>query len=1094
MSQQVEKLKKKAAEFEAKRQVDKAISTYLELFRVWDGGDASGFDVTLYNRVGDMLVRAGNVGDAVSVWEKAVDFYGDNGFHNNAIALCNKILRSSPGRTSIYYKLGKISAQKGFKGDAKKNYLEYADRMQKANNIDEAFRALKEFADLCPDDSDIRQMLADQLAKLGRNDEALEQLQLLYERYESMGESAAAAATVERMRSIDPTVEPKRSGPAGKRASSGLVFLDLDAPPQRTARKSTSVAPVKASTIPPKRDHNSAIEGLPLIDMSEPAAPPPRRKSVAAQPTPVEPVRVEPIVPEPPAPEPVAVEPLVIEHTIAEPIAGESIVVESLIEQPIVIEPVEAESILDPAPVADGVPIETTSMADAVQGAPTEFDGATAGELEPIDVDRDLIVADAAPTDATHDEIELVDLDELPQSIGAESPAEPAVASLDDFAAESAAAESAAAESAAAAATAAAAAADAEAEAAAQVEAAAQAKAAAESEAAARAASEAEPVPLVVAPPVAEIVPPVMPDVTFGASFGTDEGNARVSTPLGGVEPTTFDQDFGVEGAVSAALSSPEDVSFGTLGTGDFGLSDRAAPEMIEFMPGLDLTDPAELPPLAMDDAFALRDDLAGTPPVAEPAPEAPLPPRQPRRSVRPTMSILAQSVDLLRERARTSPSDWQLRRELGEALLEDGDRAGGIDQLEAAMVGFEHDDDLESARSVADEIIRLNPLSVRHHQRRVEYAFRMNDRPRLVEAYTELADALFREGQAEKSRVVYERVLELSPDDARALAALTAFGDRPKRVSGAFQSPSSGTRTSSPGMRRASRAAAPVQADEPPAERAPTPATGPGVAPISVPLADTAGAPAAEPVAASAVDESATELALDAALDAAFDAAPANRPSQPASPTPAAGRPTPSTPRAPQSVTPRLTPPSVVRASTDSEFVDLEDWLKEDERPKSTRMIVEEKPPTGDEAADFNDMLRKFKQGVARNVEDEDHESHYDLGVAYKEMGLAEEAIAEFQKALRGPKNRVRTYEALGQCFVEKGQEQVAMTILQRALAEPGAGDEQLIGVLYLLGLSAEVMKMPADAVKYYQRVFAVDINFRDVRARMRELEQAGR
>jgi tetratricopeptide (TPR) repeat protein len=124
--------------------------------------------------------------------------------------------------------------------------------------------------------------------------------------------------------------------------------------------------------------------------------------------------------------------------------------------------------------------------------------------------------------------------------------------------------------------------------------------------------------------------------------------------------------------------------------------------------------------------------------------------------------------------------------------------------------------------------------------------------------------------------------------------------------------------------------------------------------------------------------------------------------------------------------------------------------------------------------------------------VEEEDHESHYDLGVAFKEMGLVDEAIAEFQKALRGTANRARTFEALGQCFVEKGQTQVAMTILQRALSEPGAGDDQLVGVLYLLGDGAEALGQPADAIRYFQRVFAVDITFRDVGDRLNRLEQA--
>ena len=78
-------------------------------------------DVALYNRVGDLMLRHGSVSEAVDYYEKAVDLYAEGGFFNNAIALCNKILRQSPGRSSIYYKLGKISAKKGFKSDAKAN-------------------------------------------------------------------------------------------------------------------------------------------------------------------------------------------------------------------------------------------------------------------------------------------------------------------------------------------------------------------------------------------------------------------------------------------------------------------------------------------------------------------------------------------------------------------------------------------------------------------------------------------------------------------------------------------------------------------------------------------------------------------------------------------------------------------------------------------------------------------------------------------------------------------------------------------------------------------------------------------------------------
>src|SRR5471032_111052 len=204
-------LRKKAADFEQKKQLDKAVAAYREILDIFDAGGDDNIDVGLYNRVGDLLVRQGNTPDAVTLYERAVDLYAEGGFFNNAIALCNKILRTSPGRATVYYKLGKISAAKGFNGDAKSNFLEYADRMQKAGQMEEAFRALKEFADLCPDQDDIRLMLADQLVRKDRKSEAIEQLHALYDKFSAEGRSAEARATVDRMKALDPALEPKQT-------------------------------------------------------------------------------------------------------------------------------------------------------------------------------------------------------------------------------------------------------------------------------------------------------------------------------------------------------------------------------------------------------------------------------------------------------------------------------------------------------------------------------------------------------------------------------------------------------------------------------------------------------------------------------------------------------------------------------------------------------------------------------------------------------------------------------------------------------------------------------------------------------------------
>src|SRR5215207_4403675 len=221
----VAKLKKKAAELELKKQFDKALAVYVEILDSYDKTDEE-IDVALYNRVGDIYLKQGNTADAVDYYEQAVDKYAETGFFNNAIALCNKILRNSPGRASIYYKLGKISAQKGFIGDAKVNFLEYADRMQKSGKIDEAFRALKEFADLCPDQDDIRLLLAEQLSKENRQGEGLEQLQKLHDKLDSEGRMAEARATVDRMKAIDPEAVPRTSGSYRPQKSQDLIFLD----------------------------------------------------------------------------------------------------------------------------------------------------------------------------------------------------------------------------------------------------------------------------------------------------------------------------------------------------------------------------------------------------------------------------------------------------------------------------------------------------------------------------------------------------------------------------------------------------------------------------------------------------------------------------------------------------------------------------------------------------------------------------------------------------------------------------------------------------------------------------------------------------
>jgi tetratricopeptide (TPR) repeat protein len=350
-------------------------------------------------------------------------------------------------------------------------------------------------------------------------------------------------------------------------------------------------------------------------------------------------------------------------------------------------------------------------------------------------------------------------------------------------------------------------------------------------------------------------------------------------------------------------------------------------------------------------------------------------------------------TIEDLEARVADDPDDPEGHQALGEALIESGERERGIEELDFATTGFENRGNLPHARDLVDEILRLDPNSVRHRQKQVEFAFKLGDKAMLIDAYLELADTLLRSDLPDKARAVYQRVAEHDAGNARAHAALAML--------------------------------APVVAPPPPQ-------------------------PAARPNA-KARDTEGRTAPRDAKMKVRDE------------------------------------------ASDDGDFVDLSAMiLSDDLPPRDTRMKVADEEPTGDEEKDFQEMLARFKQGIDENIDEGDFQSHYDLGVAFKEMGLLDEAIAELQKALRAPEGKLRSSEAVGVCFIEKGAFVVAESILRRALELPASGDQERLGILYWLGRGLEEQGKRVEARELYGRVFAVDIRFRDVGERAKALAKA--
>ena len=99
---------------------------------------------------------------------------------------------------------------------------------------------------------------------------------------------------------------------------------------------------------------------------------------------------------------------------------------------------------------------------------------------------------------------------------------------------------------------------------------------------------------------------------------------------------------------------------------------------------------------------------------------------------------------------------------------------------------------------------------------------------------------------------------------------------------------------------------------------------------------------------------------------------------------------------------------------------------------------------------ASLADIFREFQKGVDKQLGKEDYETRYNLGIAYKEMGLVDEAIAEFQLAAKDEARLLECASMLGICFLEKGMPKLAVKWFEKGLAAPGRTDEEYQGLRY--------------------------------------------
>ncbi|HYP91385.1 MAG TPA: tetratricopeptide repeat protein, partial [Polyangiaceae bacterium] len=137
----------------------------------------------------------------------------------------------------------------------------------------------------------------------------------------------------------------------------------------------------------------------------------------------------------------------------------------------------------------------------------------------------------------------------------------------------------------------------------------------------------------------------------------------------------------------------------------------------------------------------------------------------------------------------------------------------------------------------------------------------------------------------------------------------------------------------------------------------------------------------------------------------------------------------------------------------------------------------------------DVDQVFEKFKAGVKAQVADNDSATHYDLGVAYKEMGLLPDAVGEFEVAGRDPLRECMCFAMIGLIYLEQNQLDRAAEAYVRALSAAQKTVEQEMSLYYDLGNVYEMKRQSQDALYYFQKIARRDPGYRDVSERIAQL-----
>jgi tetratricopeptide (TPR) repeat protein len=143
-----------------------------------------------------------------------------------------------------------------------------------------------------------------------------------------------------------------------------------------------------------------------------------------------------------------------------------------------------------------------------------------------------------------------------------------------------------------------------------------------------------------------------------------------------------------------------------------------------------------------------------------------------------------------------------------------------------------------------------------------------------------------------------------------------------------------------------------------------------------------------------------------------------------------------------------------------------------------------------------FADLLAEIEVPEDQETTWEDFENHFGLGIAYREMDLVEDAIKEFQGAVKAldtkkhPREIIQCCGMLSNCFLQKGMPRSAIRWCQAGLNIPEISQHEAMALKYDMGAAHSLAGNPDGALEWYGEIFGVDSGYRDVAQKIDNLK----